>query len=57
MAWLAMVGLDDLVGPFQPCDSIILEFYGNFHTTNKFFCLLASALEFSFFSGEDLRSI
>ena len=22
-----MVGLDDLVGPFQPCDSVILLFY------------------------------
>jgi len=30
------VGLDDLVGPFQPCDSMILWFYAYFIKPNYF---------------------
>jgi len=31
------VGLDDLVGPFQPCDSMILRLYVN--TSEEVWCL------------------
>ena len=40
------VGLDDLVGPFQPCESIILSFHSLFSISTIGFFNIAKVLIF-----------